>query len=99
MATLWITEFSHLGQDHARRTGQTALLPPVAEQSITITAGSTQGSALNSATHLVRLHTDTACHIAVGTNPTASSANLKMLTDSTEYFAVTPGDVIAVITA
>lgn len=102
MAKLYITEFRGLQRDGANGS-QSALpighLPSLAAQTVTIGATSAQSSALNAATTFVRIHTDAACHILAGDNPTATTSNLRMPADSTEYFAVTAGQKIAAITA
>lgn len=101
MATLYITEFDRQGRDIDSYPSPVAAWPPVAQQAITISSTSAQSAALNAQTTLVRLHTDTACWIEVGSNPTATNAKMKMPADSTEYFSVRPGSTvkIAAITA
>ena len=101
MSTLYITEFSLQGMDLNAKQAPVALLPPINQQAITISSSSSQSTALNAETTLVRLHTDTACWIEVGSNPTATNAKMKMPADSTEYFSVRPGATvkIAAITA
>ena len=98
MATLWITEFQKLG-DGPRQGGiaQVGRLPAVAEQTITMAGASAQSSVFNASTNMIRVHTDTPCHILVGSNPTATTAKLRLAGGATEYFAVTPGEKIAVI--
>lgn len=92
MAKLWITEFDALPQKPLGK------LPPVAEQVLTFTT-TTQSTALNVNTNFVRVVSDADCHVAAGTNPTATTGSMKLLTGVAEYFAVTAGHKIAAVTA
>ena len=95
MATLYITEFSGL-YAKGNQTGQMAITPPIAEQTVSIGMSSAASAAFNKATNLIRVHTDAICSITFG--PTATSASLRMAVSQTEYFAVQAGGVISVIT-
>jgi hypothetical protein len=99
MPTLWISEFEAMPLDSGLATPPISALPPVAEQTRSISGSSAQSSAFNTRTRFVRLHTDTACHVVVGANPTATTGALKLPADATEYFGVTAGHKIAVIQA
>ena len=88
MPTLWITEFAAGGTDYGGRPMQTVAQLPVAEQVVTISAVSAQSAALNAATVIVRLHTDTACAILFAANPTATAAKMRLAANATEYFTV-----------
>ena len=72
-------------------------MPPIAEQKITIGA-STQSSAFNALTQVVGIHAEAVCSVAFGADPTATSANRRLAANSTEYFEVTAGHKVAVIT-
>lgn len=97
MATLYISEFSKVAMVDGRMTA-VGLMPPVAEQTVTIAGASAPSAAVNAATKYVRLHTDTACFVAFGTSPTAVTASsLKLAANQTEYFGVSPGFAVAVI--
>lgn len=100
MATLWITEFDRkpLPTD-GDAISQIARLPAVAEQTVSIGASSAQSAALNNDTRFVRLYADAACHVLVGSNPTATAAKMPLAAGAAEYFGVTPGQKIAVIQA
>lgn len=93
MAVLFIAEFT----DHAFSRIPVAPMPPLAEQTVAIGGASTQSSAFSSSTKVVRVHADAICSIAIGSNPTATATKLRMDAGQTEYFGVTPGDKIAVI--
>ena len=94
---LYIAEFADM-QVYNGNLIPMAYAPPLAEQRITISGTSTQSSAFNAKTKSIRVHTDAICSIALGANPTAAVTNMRMVAGQTEYFAVSPGDKIAVIT-
>lgn len=98
MATLYIAEFTESAFGQIAGHAPVAALPAVTEQTVAISGASAQSSAFGNQTEIIRVHTDTTCSILVGTNPTATAAKLRMVADQTEYFAVQPGDKIAVIT-
>jgi len=99
MSTLYVAEFFSIGG-----TGNFpvsgALQPPIHEQTVTIGGTSTQSTAFNANTSLIRVHTDSICSIEVGTNPTATTSTARMAANQTEYFSIPPGSSykIAVIT-
>jgi len=74
--------------------------PPVANQTVAITAGSVQSSAVNALTKFLRIHTDAICSIEIGTNPTATATTRRLAANSTEYFSIPLGASykVAVIT-
>lgn len=96
MATLYITEFNAQGNTGGF-SAACAYQPPVAEQTVSIGGASTQSNAFNTATLFVRLHTDSICSIEFGASPTASATTARMAANQTEYFAVVPGQKVAVI--
>ena len=49
---------------------------------------STQSAALDKRTRFVRLIADADCHIAAGTNPTATSSSTRLEANVAEYFGV-----------
>lgn len=99
MATLYIAEFESMPGSPGGHI-QAALQAPLAEQTVTIAAGSAQSSAFNARTKYVRLHTDAICSILFGTDPTATAAKARMAANATEYFGVPQGTSykVAVIT-
>lgn len=72
--------------------------PSQAEQTVAITAGSVQSAAFNPNTFFVRVHTDAICSIKFGANPTAAATTKRLSANQTEYFIVSPGHKLAVIT-
>ena len=96
MATLYISEYSQAGI-----TGP-GMLPVANEpgattQTVSIGGTTAQSSAFGTTTRFVRIHTDAICSIAFGSNPTATTAKLRLAANQTEYFAVRPSDKVAVI--
>ncbi len=100
MATLYITEFAGPGTDQYARQIPITQQPALAEQTVTIAAGSAQSSALQNSTIVVRLHSDAICSVEFGTNPTSTAAKARMAANQTEYFSVplNSGFKVAVIT-
>ena len=92
MSSLYIAEFV----DGAGAL-QAAQMPPISEQKVTISGTSAQSAAFGC--KVIRVHTDVACHVAFGANPTATTSNMRLQADTTEYFGVTPGNKVAVIAA
>lgn len=93
MATLYISEF----QPYEVSGLPVAITPVIAAQTVAIGGSSTQSSAFNASTGLVRIHTDSICSISFGSNPTATTSNGRLASNTTEYFAVHPGTKVAVI--
>lgn len=88
MATLYIAELSNTGVSNTTANLQIAAMPPIAEQTVAIAAGSAQSNAFNGQTKYVRLHTDSICSVAFGANPTATATNARLAAGTTEYFAI-----------
>jgi hypothetical protein len=96
-ATLYVTEFQTVNPSNPV-VYQAARAPALANQTVAIGGSSTQSSAFNTATGLVRIHVDAIACVAVGgTNPTATTSLMRMTAGQTEYFVVSPGDKLAVI--
>jgi hypothetical protein len=95
MAQLCVTEFAEMQIGPAGRHGQLPMQQPLASQGVANAGANTQSSAFNAATRFVRLHTDTVCCVAFGTNPTAvaigASMTTRMAAGQTEYHAVPLG--------
>jgi hypothetical protein len=91
MAKVYIAEFGDI------RLGL-PVQPPLAEQTVTIGASSTQSNAFHQHTRYIRVHTDAIMSFAIGPNPAATVNNARMAANATEYFEVQPGHKIAVVT-
>lgn len=71
---------------------------PGTSQVLTMSASSQQFSAVGAKTTVVRIATaGQAALIAFGTNPTATSASCFLAANSSELFAIHPGDKVAVL--
>jgi hypothetical protein len=83
------------------RTGQMAGVgsePNMANQTVAIGGSSTPSSAFNAKTKFIRVHTDAICSIKIGPAATATANDARMAANTTEYFGVNAGDVLACIT-
>lgn len=100
MATVYVTEFAGVARTQFGGSfTQVALCAELANQTVAIGGSSAQSAAFNPSTTLIRVHTDAICSVKVGgASPTATAANARMAANQTEYFGVTPGDKLAVIT-
>lgn len=87
MATLYITEYATVAT-LPNATGQVALEPAIAEQTVAIGVSSAASAAFNAKTRLVRLHTDSVCSIKLGLSPTAAATNGRLAANQTEFRAV-----------
>lgn len=81
---LQITEFAEDNIANAR-TYPLAVVPPLAEQSLSMSSTS---AAFQTDTRLVRLCADESCRVAFGTAPTAGVTSLKMQAGQVEYFGL-----------
>ncbi len=101
MALLNIVEFKQI-QQFWTNAAQIAQQPLVTTQSITITGTMATSAAFNSNTNIVRLYSDTNCAIEFSqtatTVCTAIATSMPLAAFSPEYFGVTPGFILAVMT-
>ena len=96
MGSLYISEYeglAHLGGGRLPAMSE----PSLATHVVAIGGASAQSPAFSTGTHLVRVHADANCSLKFGQNPTASTTDLRTSAGFTEYFAVNPGDKVAVI--
>lgn len=106
MAFLYVTEYKGIGHVDPGYDGMSYVVPiqapkgpALAEQKIAIGGSSTASTAFSQYTKMIRVHTDVVCSVAVGgTSPAATVSTGRMAANQTEYWAVIPGDKIAVIT-
>ncbi len=95
MATLYITEYARISHDNAGMAVLAGLEPSGANQTVAISGVSAQSAEITRP--FVRLHTDTACCVKFGTDPTATTGDVRMAANQTEFFGAKPGLKIAVI--
>lgn len=76
-------------------------VPQLLQNNVAITAGSLPSNPFNGNTSIIRIHTDAVCSIrfsqSPGETPTATLDDMRLPSNYTEYFAVRPGDIVAVI--
>jgi hypothetical protein len=73
-------------------------MPPRAQQQVSIGGSSAPSAAFGSGSYLIRVHTDTACRLEFGENPTATATSAVVLSaDSAIVCNVQPGQKLAVI--
>jgi hypothetical protein len=70
---------------------------PAADVVLAVTGTSAQTAPLTAV--LVRLVATVACHISVGSNPTATTSNLYLPAGTPEYFLIDSGQKIAAVKA
>lgn len=102
MAVVYISEYSHVASVDSPRgpngiAAQAPQEPALASQTVAITGSTTQSSAFNRDTTLLRVHADAVCSIEIGSNPTATTSSKRLAAGQTEYFGVKSGMKLAVI--
>lgn len=98
MGSVYVTEYAELGIGKNGQVVQAGVEPALTTQKLTSSGTSLASSAFNAKTRFVRVHTDAIISILFGSSPTATTSTARMGAGQTEYFAVNPGDKIAVIT-
>jgi len=106
MATLYVTEFTGLGNAGSDfgtvvSGAQAPIEPELTSQTVAIGGASTSSSPFNVKTTLVRLHSDAICSLTFGKGTaTATAIHRRFAANQTEYFVVPKGDnyVVACIT-
>ena len=97
MASLYIREYQQGVSGIGTTWAQMLPEPGIADQVVAIGAASVQSAAFNPKTRAVRLIADAGCSFLFGDNPIATALNARLPGDQREYFAVQPGQKIAVI--
>jgi hypothetical protein len=102
MASLYVSEYRQLASvpsatNYAPMSAQAPQEPPLAEYVVNIAGSSTASQLFGQYTALLRVNCDATCSIAIGFNPTATTTNKRLATNQTEFFGVSPGQQIAVI--
>jgi hypothetical protein len=88
---LFLTEYAALARDSYDYAAAAGMEPSIAEQAITVTAGSTQSVAFNEQTSIVMVHAQEATCLAWGTAPTATTAKQRMAAGETRFVGVPRG--------
>lgn len=99
MAVLDVCEYTTLSKDQDSRQIQCGNEPALAFQQVAIGGSSVACAAVfNERTRFIRVHADAVCRIQIAATPVAAATTLRLAAGATEYFGVTPGHKIAVIT-
>lgn len=97
MATLYITEFSGIGNQTERVQAPRA---PTASQEVAVGVASASSSTFNASTTLVRLFADVPCFVSFGDAPDAETdTRIALAAESVEYVCVSlsSGQKVAVV--
>ena len=87
MATLWITEYSDIGEDWGSNKVLVGREPALITQTVSY-ASSTQSLDLHEKTRFVRVKADADAHLVFGENPTATVSSTPIEANVAEYFGV-----------
>ncbi len=91
MPSLYIREFKDLARDAKGEVIPAPMEPALAQQKVTIGAGSAASAALNAETRFVELTSDTDCHYTFGTSPTAADTDMNLTAGVTKFLGVQAG--------
>lgn len=92
MAAAYIAEVQTI------RVGGPALeCPLIKEQVVAIAASHNESVPFTDNTAFIRINCDAICSIKIGKSAVATTSNMRLAANQTEYFGVHPGDVISVI--
>lgn len=94
-ATIFVSEITSAPPTTV--TYQAARTPFITVQHVQVSASSVRTVAFGSTTGLIRVVSDTACHIVINGLPTATTNDSYLPANVVEYFVVNPGDELAVI--
>ena len=94
-----ITEYQNLASDGLGNRVAAGVEPSRHVSQVAVSSTSAQSQSMDPITKFVRIHTDTTIRIAFGEDPTAGPTSHRMPANSTEYYGVTPGIKIAVISS
>lgn len=100
MAFIYITEYVNAPPIQNGQMLAVGAEPAIAEQRVAIGGASASSAAFNAKTKFVRIHTDAICSIKFGASgsTTAVATEKRMAANTTEFFGVVPGQVVANIT-
>lgn len=95
MGELYISEYKELrGVDGGN--AQIGEEPSVDQTPVTFSTEA-KSDAFAEGTKMIRVYSDTECHIKIGIGPTATVNNKPIAADSPEYFGVTAGQKLSAI--
>lgn len=96
MAKIYITEHDRPSVSYGNLM-PVVKMPPIATMTAPIAGTTTQSSGFGTTTFMICIHADTICSVEFGSNPTATTSSRRIASNATEYFEVTPGHKVAVI--
>jgi hypothetical protein len=91
MAKIYVTEFRNGQVQLGTADNIPSMIGIVDQTPITVGASSAQSAAFDGGTSMIRLHTDAICSVAFGTNPTATTNNMRLAANETVLMTVRPG--------
>ena len=95
---IYIDEFSGLAETAQGDSVPIVPMPPIAQQNMVVTTGSTQSNPFSANTKFVRIGMGAqAVNIAFGSNPTAYTTASRLDIYEDPIFCVNPGDKLAII--
>lgn len=97
MANLFVSELTSLGFDARGGAVLAPQMPSSNEQIVAIGAVSAASAPFAAGTKYVMVNADVACCLAFGVGPTAVNTAHRMGANETRFYAVRPGDQIAVV--
>lgn len=95
-AKLYISEYNLIG-NASGHIAQIANEPVIADQVVDYSGGVASSTAFKGSTQYVRILCDTQCSVQFGTTPTATTSTKLIPALTPEYFGVSPGFKISVI--
>lgn len=90
MATLYLTQYDQLAKEEYGPPVPTGQEPSLGDSVLAISGANEVSPTLHPRTRFVMVHTDVVCHIAFGTDPTATTSNRRLPADSTIFYGVGP---------
>ena len=97
MSSICVTEYNRLWVD-ASSNSALVLEPCLVDQPpLLVTGVHNESNPFGVTTKMIRVQTNADISFAIGTGAIATVNNRRMAAKQTEYFAITPGDVISVI--
>jgi hypothetical protein len=97
MAFAYIREYLRQPRDGVSSIIPAGQEPALATQRVAIGGGSTQSAPFNPKTTFVAINVDVTCSLAFGDDPTATTTDMRLPQDATQYFGVRAGDKVAFI--
>ena len=96
MSKLYISEFERPHDGFA--AGMPAVqVPEIVTQVVDFSGGVATSLPFGPNTRFLRIETDATCSLAFGKSSPATTGNMRLAGNKTEYFFVTPGDQVSAI--